>query len=303
MPEPFSSVLGHPVARVELCHLLEQARAGRFILFQGPQGVGKGTFARIFGRALLCDQREGARVCGGCPSCLGKNLPDLLITEPSEEGERVGIEAIREIQAVVPFPPFRGKFRVWVIDPLEALTLQAQEALLRTLEEPPLSLWILGITHAGERLPLTLRSRAIKILFHALSPEILRTLLPDTPNELLPLGSVSSLTRITRAYPAIHKLWEKLLTEEPYNPQEAGQFPKKAEKFPGGFAGFVKTLLELRNLADREESLYHEKLYRWVEENTLLHSALMDLEANVNPSFVSESVIRELRRLRKKRSS
>jgi len=299
--DPFSSVMGHEVARKELRHLLSEGGDGRFLLLQGPRGVGKGTIARLFARALLCDRRKDEEICGACPACMGKNHPDLLITEPPGEGERVGIEVIREIQALLPFPPFRGKYRVWILDPVESLTLQAQEALLRTLEEPPPSLWILGISHAPERLPLTLRSRSLKVPFLPLDPATLKILSSDAPQELLELGSLYHLQSFKGNYLSVRRQWDHLLSMEPYDPFEAGKFPRKAEILPGGFGGFLKILLQIHRIAEPNRPPYHEELARWVEEIHLLHSALMDLEANVNPAFVSESLIRELRRLRKRK--
>lgn len=300
------TIVGQELALRELETLSGSQEGGRFLLFTGPRGVGKGSAARWFARLLLCDDPPApGRGCGTCPACTGKEHPDLLCTTPPREGEKVGIEAIREILAILSYPPFRARFRVWILDPMEELTLQAQEALLRTLEEPPSPLWVLGVTHAGERLPLTLRSRAVRIPFRRLSPEALLAIHPHLPQELLALGSVDRLEELKGSFPPLYRHWQELLRREPYDPQASSQFARKCEGFPGGFKGFLETLLLLHsNVARSGEAHYHEgSLLAWVEEGELLLKAIQDLELHVNPGFVAESLIRGVRRIEKQKGS
>jgi len=156
--------------------LLQGARrAGRLAhayLFLGPEGVGRATVARALAAALNCHRPlDDGDACGDCPSCrrlAAGTHPDFLVISPEEGKSQIGIERIREFRRLTAYPPLDGGWRVALIKPAEALTVQndaAANALLKTLEEPPdRHLLILTAGVEADLLP-TVVSRCQKLSF------------------------------------------------------------------------------------------------------------------------------------------
>lgn len=146
------------------------------LLFDGPEGVGKRATAVALAQALNClkpvEFGGGRDGCGTCPSCrkIGRGAhPDVTVLEPEESGA-IKTETIRdEVIQKSGYRPFEGRFRVFIVDPAEAIVLNAQDALLKTLEEPPSgSVFILVSAVADSLLP-TVRSRSYRLRFGRLS--------------------------------------------------------------------------------------------------------------------------------------
>ena len=138
----------------------------------GAAGVGKASVARALAAALNCTQPAAdGDACGACPSCrrlAAGTHPDFLVISPEESKAQIGIEKIRELRRLTDYPPLGGGWRVVLIKPAEALTVQndaAANALLKTLEEPPPQ-HLLVLTARGEAdlLP-TIVSRCHKLAF------------------------------------------------------------------------------------------------------------------------------------------
>ena len=160
--ETFRSIIGH---RRVIDYLQESIRAGRVshaYIFDGPEGIGKMLTARVFAGALLC--REGGdEPCGRCISCMqmdGGNQPDVAYV--THEKAIISVGDIRtQLCNVVPVKPMVGPYRIFIVDDADKMNEEAQNALLKTLEEPPsYAVIILLTTNANELLP-TIRSRAV----------------------------------------------------------------------------------------------------------------------------------------------
>lgn len=153
-----------------------EALAGRAtwphaLLVAGPRGIGKRTLALDFARSLLCEA-PGADglACGACASCgyvAAGQHPDLQVVEPfafDDDGEVKPLDAIPvdRIRALIDWALLsghRGRAKVAVIVPAEALNAAAANALLKTLEEPPAGTYLMLVSHQPGRVPATLRSR------------------------------------------------------------------------------------------------------------------------------------------------
>jgi DNA polymerase III subunit delta' len=141
------------------------------LLMVGPRGVGKRTLALNFAKALLCEApREDGLACDACPSCGYVNAgqhPDLRLMEPFEfedDGEVKALDAIpvghvRALTAWTQVTSHRGRAKVAVIVPAEAMNVAAANALLKTLEEPPPDTYLILVAHQPGRVQATLRSR------------------------------------------------------------------------------------------------------------------------------------------------
>ncbi|HEX4348377.1 MAG TPA: DNA polymerase III subunit delta' [Vicinamibacterales bacterium] len=140
------------------------------LIFAGPRGVGKYAAAMATAQALNCTTQKDGDSCGTCAACtrIARGVhPDVLIVAPGDSGS-IKIDQVRDIVERVGFRPFEGRRRVVIIDEADALMPAAQNALLKTLEEPPsLSVFIL-VTSAPDVLLATVRSRCPRLPFRPL---------------------------------------------------------------------------------------------------------------------------------------
>ncbi len=162
----FSEIIGHQKPLETLRAALASGRLHHAYLMLGPEGVGKRTVAHALAKAIHCTEMDND-FCGSCPNCSRiqtGNHPDVRTIEPGVGKKEIGIQQIREIEKELNFRAFSGK-KVVIIDPAVLMSLSAQNALLKTLEEPPRdSLLILIASNSGGLLP-TLRSRCLRLSF------------------------------------------------------------------------------------------------------------------------------------------
>jgi DNA polymerase-3 subunit delta' len=184
---PFRSITGHD----KLVSLLARASAHGTLppslLLAGPAGVGKRRTAVALGEALNCLQPVTSRdleidACGECASCrrIGRGVhPDVLILEPGDTGS-IKIEQVRDVIDRAGYRPFEGRRRVVIIDEADAMVAQAQNALLKTLEEPPSASVFVLISSMPDALLPTVLSRCPRLRFGLLTPgEVAEVLIRD----------------------------------------------------------------------------------------------------------------------------
>jgi len=167
----FGDIIGHQKQLGILRAGLAAGRLHHAYLFIGPEGVGKRTVAAALAKALHCERRTGdfCSECVNCARIADGNHPDVRIVEPLAEKKEIGIPQIREIERDLGYRSFTGRRKIVIVDPAGLLNIAAQNALLKTLEEPPqASLIILVATGAGGLLP-TLRSRCLRLAFAPLA--------------------------------------------------------------------------------------------------------------------------------------
>lgn len=163
----FADIIGQQKQLATLRAALAKGRLHHAYLFFGAEGVGKRTIALALARALHCAQATGD-FCGQCVNCrrIGDaNHPDVRLVEPLTGKKEIGIQQIRELEKELNYQSFTGGTKIIIIDPATLMNLSAQNALLKTLEEPPShTMLILIAANAGALLP-TLRSRCLQISF------------------------------------------------------------------------------------------------------------------------------------------
>jgi DNA polymerase III subunit delta' len=163
----FADLIGHQKQLAILRSALARQRLHHAYLFLGPEGVGKRTVAVACAKAIHC-QELANDFCGSCVNCAriaDGNHPDVRTIEPLADKKEISIQQIREIERELNYRSFTGKRKIAIVDPATLMNSAAQNALLKTLEEPPQeSLIILLAANEGMLLP-TLRSRCLRLSF------------------------------------------------------------------------------------------------------------------------------------------
>jgi DNA polymerase-3 subunit delta' len=167
----FADLIGHQKQLAILRSALISQRMHHAYLFLGPEGVGKRTIAVAYAKAIHCLERTDD-FCGRCENCVrisDGNHPDVRIIELFADKKEIGIQQIRGLERDLNYRSFTGKRKVAIIDPASLLNPASQNALLKTLEEPPAdSLIILIAPNSGGLLP-TVRSRCLRLAFAPLA--------------------------------------------------------------------------------------------------------------------------------------
>ena len=148
--------------------LLASRAAGRLphaLLVSGPPGVGKDHFVTALAGALMCEA-DGAEACGACPGCRQLQAgahPDYSLWEPEEDATTIRIDQVRELTGTIHLTRSRAPWKVGVIRPADAMTYQAADSLLKTLEEPPPQTLLVLVTARPGQLSATIRSRCQQV--------------------------------------------------------------------------------------------------------------------------------------------
>jgi DNA polymerase-3 subunit delta' len=157
-------VIGHEWAVLSLDRAISDDRPAHAYLISGPPRIGKTTLARALALALNCRSANSARPCGQCRSCqligAGKH-PDVQLIEP--DGAHVKIDQVRVLQHDLALRPVEGRYRVAIFDQFEVATTEAQNALLKTLEEPPDYVVLIVLASDPELLLPTIVSRCQQV--------------------------------------------------------------------------------------------------------------------------------------------
>lgn len=172
-------VIGHNQIIRALLNALVCGRVSHAYLFAGTTGVGKTTTALAFARALLCAAPVRGDACGQCRACrqvAHANHPDFHYVRP--EGASIKIEQVREIQNKVVFRSYQGGRKVVLMEQAGAMTAEAANCLLKTLEEPPDDTVFILLTAAPQVLPATVLSRCQQFFFNLIPvPELAASLI------------------------------------------------------------------------------------------------------------------------------
>ena len=161
----FQEIVGHEEVIQHLQNAIRLGKVSHAYILSGEKGSGKKLLANTFAMALQCE-KKGVDPCQECRSCkkaMSRNHPDIIYTT-HEKPNSIGIEDIRtQLIEDVMIKPYCSSYKIYIIDEAEKLTLQAQNALLKTIEEPPAYAVILLLTSNMETFLPTITSRCVKL--------------------------------------------------------------------------------------------------------------------------------------------
>ena len=164
-PQIFQDVLGQEHVTRTLINAITTSRLHHAYLFSGARGVGKTSIARILAKAINCKHGENGNPCNKCESCLDISAGSAMDVQEIDGASNRGIDEIRELRENIKHMPSSGKYRVYIIDEVHMLTLQAFNALLKTLEEPPPHVKFIFATTEPHKVPITILSRCQRFDF------------------------------------------------------------------------------------------------------------------------------------------
>ncbi len=186
-PDVFEDVKGQDHIVTTLRNQIKADRIGHAYLFTGTRGTGKTTIAKLFAKAVNCENPVDGSPCGECRSCktiasgAGVNVVEI------DAASNNGVDNIREIVDEVSYPPVEGKYKVYIIDEVHMLSIGAFNALLKTLEEPPAYVIFILATTEVHKIPITILSRCQRYDFKRITIETIA----DRLRELMEKEQVS----------------------------------------------------------------------------------------------------------------
>jgi DNA polymerase-3 subunit delta' len=197
-----SDVIGNEMVKEYFKHTLENRQFSHAYILTGEAGMGRKTLAKAFAMTLLCEKnssveeepflpifteesgegrKEISEPCGTCHSCvqfLSNNHPDVIYV--THEKESISVDDVREqIAGTVQVKPYSSEYKIYIVDEAEKMTVQAQNALLKTLEEPPTYVIIFLLTTRTDAFLQTIQSRCITLKLKPLYDDVIRTYLME----------------------------------------------------------------------------------------------------------------------------
>jgi len=175
----FSEILGHDKIKEHLQNAIKLNKVSHAYIFNGESGAGKKSLAKVFSKTLQCEAK-GDNPCNECHSCKqaeSGNQPDIIWVS-HEKPTSIGVEDIREqVIGDIQIKPYSSKYKIYIIDEAEKLTLQAQNALLKTIEEPPAYGIIILLTTNADTFLQTILSRCVQLDLKPVKDEVIQNYL------------------------------------------------------------------------------------------------------------------------------
>ena len=197
-PQTLNDVIGQEHITKILRQAILQNKIANAYLFCGPRGTGKTSTARILAKAIICNESVAGEPCNKCRICVNVDQGRSLDLFEIDAASNRGIDDIRELRERVNFAPSESSHKVYIIDESHMLTDAANNAFLKTLEEPPPYVVFILATTESHKIPPTVASRCQRFDFHRIAQDhIIERLAKISDEEQITVES-SALTSIAR---------------------------------------------------------------------------------------------------------
>lgn len=164
-PQLFEDLVGQEHVSQTLKNAISADRVHHAFLFTGARGVGKTSAARIFAKALNCQDGPTVEPCGVCPSCVEITASQGVDVFEIDGASNTGVDDIRELRENIRYLPSNSRYKIFIIDEVHMLSINAFNALLKTLEEPPEHAKFIFATTEPHKIPITILSRCQRFDF------------------------------------------------------------------------------------------------------------------------------------------
>ena len=323
----FSDIIGQDEIKTHLKNAIRTGQVSHAYIISGEKESGKRMLAEAFACTLLCDE-GGDDACGNCKSCRqteGHNNPDLIYVTHEKTG--ISVNDIRQqVNATVDLKPFSHARKIYIIDEAEKMNEIAQNALLKTIEEPPSYVTIILLTTNENVFLQTILSRCIRLSLKPVHPDKIRKYLmqkhgiPDYHADMciaFAQGNMGKALQLAASEEfnarkeAVTKLVRKLREIPEYDlSEEAAIFTERKEEFPemlNLLQIWYRDVLLCKAVGERAEPVYREELswlkrqaaalsYGKLERNfQSIERAREAYRANVNMELLTEQLLRELK--------
>ncbi len=173
-PQSFADLVGQEHVSRTLGNAIRTDRVHHAFLFTGARGVGKTSAARIFAKALNCQQGPTETPCNSCPACQEITAGNSVDVLEIDGASNTGVDDVRELRESIRYLPSRARYKIFIIDEVHMLSINAFNALLKTLEEPPAHAKFIFATTEPHKIPVTILSRCQRFDFRKISlPQVL----------------------------------------------------------------------------------------------------------------------------------
>ena len=175
----FSDIAGHDRLKEYFRRCSRSGNTPHALILSGEDGMGKMMLARAYAMSLLCENGNGCGTCRSCKQFLTDNHPDVIYVG-HEKPASIGVDDVRDqLVSSAQYPPYQGDRKIYIVDEAEKMTPQAQNALLKTIEEPPSYMMIMLLASHEESLLQTILSRCITLQLKPVPDSIIIQFLID----------------------------------------------------------------------------------------------------------------------------
>ena len=175
----FNDIIGHDTIKEHLKKAIESDHVSHAYILTGETGMGRKSLANAFAMTLLCEKgkSEPCMECHACKQVMSSNHPDLIFVGHEKPGS-IGVDDIREqINDTIMIRPYSSYYKIYIVDEAEKMTVQAQNALLKTIEEPPAYAIIMLLTTNQEAFLPTILSRCVQLKLKPLKDSVVKSFL------------------------------------------------------------------------------------------------------------------------------
>lgn len=177
----FKDVVGHEEVVQYIKNVVVQDKVSHAYIINGEKGSGKKLLSHLFAQSLQCEknEEEPCNECHSCKQALSGNHPDI-IEVTHEKPNSIGVDDIRvQVNEDIQVKPYNGKYKIYIIPEADLMTVQAQNALLKTIEEPPAYAVILLLTENADKLLPTICSRCVMLKLRNIKDKLVKDYLMD----------------------------------------------------------------------------------------------------------------------------